>query len=357
LSKRFWLYTLLIIVAGLVLGSAILFWIPQGSSLAFHMGIADPDLIWENAQAQASELSNMRAIGITSVRIDANWDMIQPIGPAKFKWTQLDQAVNSARHAGMSIDLIIDDCPPWAALASVRNDEWPQPASPTEYASFSADVARRYAPRGVNIFEIWNEPNIRLFWRPRPNPAAYTADLIAAYSAIKAAEPSAFVISGGLATTRTNGISYNTIDFLNAMYADGAKGSFDAVGDHPYSYPTLPNTYETSSGWSQMDQTKPSLRSVMARYGDSNKKIWITEYGAPSGGPLGIGQSRQASELTQAISYASKATWIGALYLFTWQDNGNDSDNSQEWFGLLTLQGVPKQAAARVKDAIRRAGL
>jgi aryl-phospho-beta-D-glucosidase BglC (GH1 family) len=58
-------------------------------------------------------------------------------------------------------------------------------------------VAARYKPDGVTTFEIWNEPNNASFWQPRPNPAAYTADLIAAYAAIKKASPSAFVISGG----------------------------------------------------------------------------------------------------------------------------------------------------------------
>ena len=32
--------------------------------------------------------------------------------------------------------------------------------------------------------------------------------------------------------------------FLTDMYADGVKGSFDALGYHPYSYPVLPDTYD-----------------------------------------------------------------------------------------------------------------
>ena len=104
-------------------------------------------------------------------------------------------------------------------------------------------MAARYAPEGVNTFEIWNEPNSVHFWQPEPNPSAYTVDLMAAYSAIKAVDHSAFVISGGLAPTVSKNGNISAFDFLKAMYADGAEGSFDALGYHAYSFPELPNTY------------------------------------------------------------------------------------------------------------------
>ena len=111
--------------------------------------------------------------------------MVQPRGPKKFDWTPIDQEVKSARAAGMSVDLVIDGCPPWAALAGTNGDACPQPASAAQYATWAAQVAARYAPQGVGIFEIWNEPNNAGFWPPKPNAAAYTADLVAAYAAIK----------------------------------------------------------------------------------------------------------------------------------------------------------------------------
>ena len=269
------------LIAALLVGAGVISATTQGQHLGtadphlFHFGIAVPDLITETATVQASQLAAMKAIGITSVRLDADWDTVQHGGPETFDWTQLDRAVNSARAAGMSVDLIIDGCPPWAAMVGARGDPSPQPASSSQYATWAAKVATRYAPKGVGMFEIWNEPNNLRFWQPAPNPSAYTADLVAAYSAIKAVDPSAFVISGGLAPGQ--GTNSSPIDFLKAMYADGAKGSFDALGYHPYSYPALPDTYESWSGWSQMAQTSPSIRSVMTSNGDSGKPIWITK--------------------------------------------------------------------------------
>jgi polysaccharide biosynthesis protein PslG len=317
-----------------------------------QVGIADPGLLGESASTQASQLAAMKAIGITEIRLDADWDWVQYGGQNTFDWSQLDQAVASARAAGMSVDLIVDGCPPWAALSGASGDVSPQPASSAQFALWASEVASRYAPQGVTTFEIWNEPNNVGFWQPAPNPAAYTADLIAAYKAIKNVDPSAFVLSGGLAPETNDGTDINAVTFLQDMYADGAQGYFDGVGYHAYSYPALPDTVESWSGWSQMSATSTSIRSVMVANGDGGKQIYITEVGAPSGGPAGVSQAAQATEFTQAIAAAKADSWIGGIYLYTWQDAGTDTTNTEDWFGLLTNAGVPKPAYTAVKNAI-----
>jgi hypothetical protein len=319
---------------------------------ATQVGMADPDLLGESASTQAAQLAAMKAIGITEIRLDADWEYVQYGGENTFDWSQLDQAVASVRAAGMSADLIVDGCPPWAAVSGTGGDPSPHPASSAQYARWAAEVAARYAPEGVSTFEIWNEPNNVSFWPPAPNPAAYTADLIAASKAIKHVDPSALVLSGGLAPESNDGTNISPVTFLQGMYADGARGHFDGVGYHPYSYPALPDAYDSWSGWSQMNQTSPSIRSVMAANGDSGKRIYITEVGAPSAGPAGVGQAAQATELTQAIAAAKTTSWIGGMYLYSWKDDGTDTSNSEDWFGLLTAAGAHKPAYTAVKNAI-----
>jgi hypothetical protein len=292
----------------------------------------------------------MRAIGITSIRLEANWNSVQHFGPRTFNWKRLDREVRSAHSDRMSIDLIIDGCPPWAASPNANHD--PAPASPAQYATWAAEVAARYAPDDVNFFEIWNEPNRAASWQPAANPASYTADLIAAYHAIKAVDPSAFVISGGLAPSTTNRANYSPIDFLKAMYAYGAKGSFDAVGYHPFSYPELLGTVKSSSAWSQMAQTNPSIRSVMKSNGNGDLPIWLTEFGAPSR-RLDGGEAGQAAELSQAIANVKKLSWIGAFYIYTWQDSRTNPRMSQDSYGLLTARGTPKLAYTAVAAELK----
>jgi polysaccharide biosynthesis protein PslG len=316
-------------------------------------GVSDPYLIAKATAFQTSQLAAMKAIGITSVRVEANWSWIQPESSRSFDWAQLDQEVNSIRSAGMSVDLLIDGCPKWAASPDAANSTSPDPVSSAQFAAWAGDVASRYAHKGVKYFEIWNEPNGSQVCQPKANAAVYTADLVAAYAAIKKVDPSAFVVSGGLAPEPSNGIDISPITFLKEMYADGAKGSFDALGYHPYSFPASPYTYEPWSAWSQMNQTKPSIRSIMESNGDSEVPIWITEYGAPSSGEYGIGSKAQSIELNQAISYAKRVTWIGAFYIYTWQDTagGPAIDNG---FGLLTESGIRKPAYSTVKDLLRQ---
>ena len=157
---------------------------PQGEHPVV-LGMADPYLDSEPSKVQASQLSTMRSIGISSIRLDANWAYIQPDGPTTYDWSSLDRAIQSIRTAHMSADLIIDGSPHWAAVPRARHYVFAQPAVPAQYARFAAAVVKRYAPQGIKYFEIWNEPNNQGFWRPRPNPAAYTADLVAAYAAIR----------------------------------------------------------------------------------------------------------------------------------------------------------------------------
>ena len=312
-----------------------------------------PDLLTEPAATQAAWLANLKSIGIDSVRLGADWEWISYAGPGTDDWSQLDQEVDSVRAAGMSIDMVITGTASWAAVPGESGTDVAQPADPAQFGQFAAAVAQRYGPQGVQDYEIWNEPNSTAFFDPAPDPAVYVQMLQASYTDIKAVDPSAFVITGGLAPESTDSQGdINEVTFLQDMYADGAAGYFDALGDHPYSYPALPDTVESWSGWSQMDATSPSLESVMAANGDANKEIWLTEVGAPTGGPDSVGTVGQAEELTQAIDDAKASKWIGALYIYTYEDSGGDPTTDEDWFGLLNADGSPKPAWSAVAAAI-----
>ena len=317
----------------------------KGHKVRFGMSV--PTLVNESPSQQTADLTNMASIGLRWVRVDANWSWIQATNSSSFDWSLLDQEVASINAAGMNADLIIDDTPEWAR-ASASDPNWTQPASPSAFATFAGEVAARYGPMGVKTFEIWNEPNRKAFWFPDPNPRLYTSILKDSYAAIKAAEPDATVISGGLSPAANNGTDIAPVTFLREMYENGAKGSFDALGDHAYSYPALPDTYETWSGFSEMGQTSPSLRSVMTANGDAGKEIWVTEVGAPSAGPNGVGTAAQAQEVTQAVQAAKSTPWIGEMFFYTYEDSATDPD----YFGLLNAGGSPKPAWSALAVAL-----
>jgi exo-beta-1,3-glucanase (GH17 family) len=134
------------------------------------------------------------------------------------------------------------------------------------------------------------------------------------------------------------------VTFLQDIYADGAQGSFDGVGDHPYSYPFTP-AGNPQGAWSEMGLTSPSLRSVMAANADSAKKIWITEYGAPTTGSNSVSQANQSTELTDAINEARQTSWIASFYIYTWSDQIAPTSDG---FGMLDQSGSQKPAYSAV---------
>jgi polysaccharide biosynthesis protein PslG len=301
------------------------------------IGFAAAELLGSDSSGQVQQLEQMKSMGMNTVRVDADWSGGEP-SQGNFDWSNLDTIMASVHQVGMTADLIIDGCPPWAAAAGATG-QFAQPASPAQFAAWAGAVAARYDSLGADYFEVWNEPNLAEFWSPAPNPDAYTADLVAAYAAIKAADPSSLVISAGLAAVGDTDSSIDPVTFFGAMYAHGAHGSFDAVGDHPYSFPADPDT-DSQGTWGEMDQTSPSLRSLMIAHGDAAKKIWITEFGAPTGV---VTQTQQATELTQAITAAKNTSWIGAFYIYTWSDQFGGAG-----FGLLDSNGNPKPAYTAV---------
>src|SRR5438128_12551629 len=83
--------------------------------------------------------------------------------------------------------------------------------------------------------------------------------------------------------------------------------------------------------------TSPSLRSVMVANGDGNKKIWMTEFGAPTNGPSGssVSEPAQAAMLTKAYSLAGSYSWAGPLMWFSLRDQGTDTFTIENFFGMV----------------------
>lgn len=156
------------------------------------------------------------------------------------------------------------------------------PRSAAEFATFVALCAERYGRGGsfwrshkslpyypIEAWEIWNEPNLASYWAPKPDARAYVRLLAATYRAVKRVDRHATIVLSGMPFyTPADEASY-----LTGLYRDGVKRYYDAMGLHTYS--------ESVSGAYQRIQ---AARSVMNRFGDRRKGIWVTEWGW-SGGP------------------------------------------------------------------------
>jgi polysaccharide biosynthesis protein PslG len=301
----------------------------------------------------ARYLDGVQATHAGWVRIDINWNVIQYSGPTSYDWARFDNVVEAVTSRGMKVLAGILYTPPWA-----RPDGTSASHAPThlvDYAIFVRAAVQRYARMGVHAYEIWNEPNIANFWSPRPQPERYARLLRLAYSAVKSVDPSSTVVSAGLsphgAYWQSDARHMNPIRFLQKMYANGAEGSFDALGWHPSNYPRG-LTFARWSAWSQMSQTTPSARTVMKAHGDAAKQIWATELGFPTGStPRDVSEPTQARLVSAVYAALEKRSWAGPAFFYTYRDSGTNKSDVEQNFGVVRYDFSPKPAYAAYRRA------
>ncbi|MGB8407104.1 MAG: cellulase family glycosylhydrolase [Mycobacterium sp.] len=305
---------------------------------ASTVGVADSNIWSLNAAGVDQDLSEMQSIGVTSVRLPIPWTFIEPQN-GTYDWSQMDMIINAAQARGMSIVGTITGNPSWDGKAGVG-----QPNAQA-YAGFAAAVASRYSTQ-ISAFEIWNEENSQGFFASSQAAAAYTAVLKAAYTAIKAVDPTATVIAGGLASVANiPGINESPENFLSKILADGAAGYFDAIAYHPYNLET-----QLSAGAglaeSPLNQLN-ALRADLNSYGLNGIQIWATEYGEPTTPGLAT-TAQQAAYIQNFVvewQALSKTLNLGPAYLYTVRDSASGALNDENNYGLFYSDGTPKPAA------------
>jgi polysaccharide biosynthesis protein PslG len=301
----------------------------------------------------ARYLDGVKAARATWVRTDINWGVIQSGGPSSYNWGPFDNVVNAARARGLNVLASIIYTPAWARGSGTSGTT--PPTNLSDLANFAKAAATHYGAMGVHAYEVWNEPNIAAFWAPAPDPVRYAQLLKLAYPAIKQGDPAAVVVSAGLSPYGSYGQSsasrVNPITFLEKMYANGAGGSFDAVGWHPYNYPYAIGFY-TWSAWSQMGETSPSARSVMMANGDGAKQIWATEFGAPTGSTSNsMSEAGQAQLVTDAYAKLKTWTWAGPAFFYSYRNVGTNLSNIADNFGIIRYDWSLKPAYGAFQTA------
>ena len=153
-------------------------------------------------------------------------------------------------------------------MSVVKAPAWAAPsrpgALPEDTRAFGRTMrylAARYQGR-VQAWEIWNEQNLAGEVGGRVDVAPYFETLKAGYGAVKAVDPGAVVLFGGLTPTglMDPAVAIDDTAYLQAFYAyAGGEGKqyFDALAAHPCgsSTPTARRPASTST-------SSPSTRSA-----------------------------------------------------------------------------------------------
>ncbi len=323
------------------------------------------EILWESDADLARDLDAIVATGATRTGFDIDWNSIQGNGPDTYWWHATDRVVLAARQRGLVVGGGLDYAPGWARPADCPPDSSHcLPVHVEDYARFAQAAVMRYganspvpALRGsITNWSIWNEPNNSEFALPKPDPVRYAELLKAAYTAIKAADPNAVVVTGGTspAGDAVDGREISPATWLVDLYRNGAQGFFDAVGHHPYAFPNNPLD---AAPWNAFTQTA-DLHLIMTFFGDGAKKIWGTEAGAPTGtNTVALTDAQQAQwvrDYYQAWN-TTYASFTGPLSWFSHRDSGVDRNDWVQNLGLLHHDWTPKPAFAAFQSVMHAA--
>jgi hypothetical protein len=412
----------------------------------------DAQLLHQSDAQVDTNMAQIRSLGVTRVRITAGWSTIAPspdstarpdfdaTDPAAYPphvWENLDRATRLAAKHGLKVDI---DVAFWAPVWATK-DATPGRArtyiAADEYAKFATAVAKRYsgafvpkdetalplpppssdgslldklfgrkaqpapqarpAPREplprVDMYTIWNEPNLKGFVTPQwvkqgeewvpESPHIYRRLAAAGYRAIKDVDSSAQVLVGGTASTglkRGDAGSVTPLRFIREMACVDAKLrplrrvdcahyqpiQGDGWAHHPYSLYKAPGAQSANPEHvtiSELDRMTTLLGKLAAR-GRINarlKNLWLTEYGYETNDEVTTkpySAAQQARFLAWSEYLAWRNPYVRSYAQFLLRDIGTKeaiaagagrrADGSWQ-SGLYFEDGRPKPAA----DAFR----
>jgi hypothetical protein len=278
-----------------------------------------------NFAEQDQEVANLKEAGVQWVRINVVWYAVEPAQKGSYDLGLLslyDHLMQKLGEAGIKVIFVTAQSPYWASAdpaksGGVWNANY-KPTNNSDLADYFVFLLNRYRSTGPHAYEIWNEQNATFFWPSGVNAADYFSMLQTCYTNIKAADPQAIVLNGGL----TDGS--NTTNFMASLYAAGAKNYFDAWSQHTY---TKTPQYETIVS---------KVRDIMVVNNDSGKKIWMTECGwltATNGESGAVSWNRQAHYLT---NFFTRLATYPDVEVVCWYTSRSYDENTHEGsFGLV----------------------
>jgi hypothetical protein len=227
------------------------------------------------------------------------WSWIEPYPPSSpyhtYRWWMVDEAsLIAAADNHLEVIVNIHGTPNWAQL-------WPGigcgPIAPDQlgaFARFLQALVIRYSqhPYHVHHWGIWNEPDVDPdyvspnstygCWGDEDDPyyggGRYAEMLKVAYPAIKAVDPLAEVIVGGLLLDRPDKPSSK---FTEGILQAGGGPYFDVLAFHAYTYYLGSLGRMSNSNWPGSVTAVPDkalfLKTVLGQYGFGDKPLMSTE--------------------------------------------------------------------------------
>ena len=307
--------------------------------------------------------------GIRWAKIEFSWAEIErhakATQPEDYDWAKYDAIVDLCDRYGLRVIARVDRAPDWS-----REDDTVSgrpPDDPNDYGDFIYAFASHYRGR-IDYIQVWNEPNLWEEWGARPvDPEGYVELLEIAYTRAKEANPNVYILSAPLAITL--GVAHpeegkwqamNDLDYLEAMYAAGAKPYFDILSANAFGM-DLPPEEPASDG--ALNFSRVSLqRQIMERYDDGDKAIWFNEFGWNAAPDTfaeeelkwgRVSEKEQADYALRALEMARNGwPWAGVFNFWYFRQVGDiPPERADYYFRVVDVDFTPRRVYYAIKDA------
>ena len=305
--------------------------------VADFLGVNTPFLFFTPERYQ-KQIQALRALGLKWVRIDLHWYYLEP-REGQFDWEPVDRMMAAVKAAGLTPVVYLVGSARFASTSPDGRhiDQWP----PKDFDAFARRMvllAQRYP--FVRHWQIWNEPNIPSFWRPKADPQAYARLVAAVARAFRAAGlDDRQLVLGGMAYYSQMPDHGNAL-MLEALGNLGVFRLVDVVAYHPYT--DTPEGDPFPGG-----EFVPRARILDARLrGAGVGQIWATEFGwstytGPKTVQSHIDEPTQGEYLIRRL-VMSMSLGFDRIFWFALSDLDRRVPDRDRHYGLLYLDGRPK---------------
>ena len=282
----------------------------------------------------------MKEAGVAFVRMDFLWSDIEPVR-GTFEFKKYDRIVEILSKKGIKILGLLDYNASWSSA------HWNDAPNREYYIQFAEQVVKRYKKK-IKYWEIWNEPDCKLYWAPQDDMKSYTCLLKEVYPVLKKVDPTCDVLLGGL--------SQNIPIQLRRIYEYGGRNFFDIVNIHPFADPGSANAMQMLKG------IYLGVYKQMKDNGDAEKPIWFTELGCPGvcnpkekGWWFGESPLEEKQAEWVETVYGEPLRWKGVKKIFWafFRDTPNHFKNGVDYFGLVREDFSKKLGFESYKKAAR----
>jgi len=270
-------------------------------------------------------LSKATDAGMKWLRVSLSWKDVEPTNDT-FVWTTYDSRLSKVAEASLKPIVYIWKTPSWA-VSGQDNYHCRPPDNLDNLEDFFTELVGRYkdAPYNVRYWEIYNEPDGHAdgyIGCMGDEPDSYVQVLQTAYQAIKAVDPGATVLIGGLAMLDENGTNVN---FLQDVMDLGGGAYFDVLSFHAYSEQYYAD-YTHEGTLKGLRGKAAKIRNVLANYpGHESKPLMLTEIAercTPDEEPCNSEDWEEQSNYVVYENARGMATDLDAIIWFTLNYSG-----------------------------------